>query len=295
MNWKENFKNKIKVPFIELAPMAEYTTYKTGGAAEVLVLAESAEQIKSVYLFALENGVAFRVLGLGSNVLAPDGVLEGLTCCLKNFNAIKVEGNFVIAKSGAPLDKVVALGIESGLEGMEKLSGIPGSVGGAVFMNAGAYGGETFDFLKSFGVLQKDGSIKTYQKEDIKHAYRNVELPSGCIILEASWQLNKAQSSNALEERKKTLLQRAQKQPLEYPSAGSVFKRPEGDFASRLIDVCGLRGLRVGGAMVSQKHAGFIINYDKASSQDIRALIKEVQRLVFEKTGISLELEQILW
>lgn len=295
MNWKENFKNKINVPFIELAPMAEYTTYKTGGAAEILVLAETAEQIKSVYLFALENGVAFRVLGFGSNVLAPDGVLEGLTCCLKNFNAIKVEGNFVIAKSGAPLDKAVALGIENGLEGMEKLSGIPGSVGGAVFMNAGAYGGETFDFLKSFSVLQKDGSIKTYQKEDIKHAYRNVALPSGCIILEASWQLNKTQSSNALEERKKTLLQRAQKQPLDYPSAGSVFKRPEGDFASRLIDVCGLRGLRSGGAMVSQKHAGFIINYDKASSQDIRALIKEVQRLVFEKTGVRLELEQILW
>ncbi len=295
MNWKEIFEKELKTPYILNAPLGDYTTYKVGGAAEVLALPKTEEQIKEVYLFALKNKISFRVLGLGSNVLVPDEGLRGVTCCLKNFYEIKIEGNILSAQSGAPLDRAVALSIGSGLEGMQKLSGIPGSVGGAVFMNAGAFGGETFDFLKSFKVLLKDGSVKVFQKDEISHSYRNVQIPEGAIVLQALWVLNKKDCALALEERRNILLRRAQKQPLEYPSAGSVFKRPEGDFASRLIDVCGLRGLSVGGAMVSQKHAGFIINYNKASSRDIRALIKEVQAKVFEKTGVRLELEQILW
>ncbi len=295
MIWKEIFEKELKTPYIPNAPLRDYTTYKIGGAAEVLALPETEEQLKALYLFALKNKISFRVLGLGSNVLAPDEGLKGVTCCLKNFDEIKIEGSILSAQSGAPLDKAAALSLKSGFEGLQKLSGIPGSVGGAVFMNAGAFGGETFDFLKSFKVLLKDGGVKVFQKDEISHSYRNVQLPEGAIILQASWFLNKKDCALALEERENILLKRAQKQPLEYPSAGSVFKRPQGDFASRLIDVCGLRGLSAGGAMVSQKHAGFIINYNKASSRDIRALIKEVQQKVFEKTGVRLELEQILW
>lgn len=274
------------------APMAAYTTYKTGGAAEVLALPKDAAQLKEILNFARRHKVEARVLGLGSNILVGGGGLRGITICLKNMRGIEIAGNQITALAGEPLDNIVAAAVKAGLEGMEFLSGIPGSCGGAVYMNAGAYNQETFDCLHSFSVLDADLNVKTLQKTDVKHGYRRVEGIEGCIILSATWILKPGDTA---ARRRETLAKRVEKQPLDYPSAGSVFKRPADNFASALIDKCGLKGLRIGGAMVSPKHAGFIINYDNASPADIKNLMEEVRRRVLAQTGVKLELEQILW
>ena len=295
MNSNVFLENLKDVPFIFEAQLSLYTTYRVGGVAEVLALPESEEQIKHLIDFTRRNNLPFRVLGLGSNILVSDAGLRGVTCCLRNFKNVKIDGNTVTATAGTALDEVVRQSINSGLGGLENLSGIPGSVGGAVFMNAGAFKAETFDKLKSFTALTAKGEIKEFKKEDVKYEYRKVWGIEGCVILSATWVLD-TQDKEILKAKREEILQsRAAKQPLEYPSAGSVFKRPVGAYASKLIDDCGLRGLSVGGAQVSTKHAGFIINYKNASAQDIYNLIKEVQKIVKEKTGFMLEPEQIFW
>ena len=295
MNSNTFLKNLKDVPFIFDAQLSLYTTYRVGGVAEVLALPENEDQIKHLIDFSRKKKLPFRVLGLGSNILVSDAGLRGVTCCLRNFKNVKIDGNTVAAAAGTALDEVVCQSINVGLGGLENLSGIPGSVGGAVFMNAGAFKAETFDKLKSFTALAAKGEIKEFKKEDVKYEYRKVWGIEDCVILSATWVLD-TQDKEILKARREEILQnRAAKQPLEYPSAGSVFKRPVGAYASKLIDDCGLRGLSIGGAQVSTKHAGFIINYQNASAQDIYNLIKEVQKIVKEKTGFQLEPEQILW
>ncbi len=295
MNSNTFLENLKDIPFIFEAELSLYTTYRVGGVAEVLALPETEEQIKHLINFAKKHKVPFRVFGLGSNILVSDLGLPGITCCLRNFRNIRVDGNSLTAAAGTALDEVVRETVDAGLAGLENLSGIPGSVGGAVFMNAGAFKAETFDKLKSFKVLTDKCEIKEFKKEDVKYEYRKVWGIENCIILSATWVLDK-QDKETLKARREEILQsRTAKQPLEYPSAGSVFKRPAGAYASKLIDDCGLRGLSVGGAQVSTKHAGFIINYQNATAQDIYDLIKEVQKIVEEKTGFQLEPEQIFW
>lgn len=295
MDWKENLDEKIKSILLFDAPMRDYTTYKTGGAAQVLALPENEDQILYLKHFSKKHGLAFRIVGFGSNILVSDSGLDGIVCCLKNYAGLSLNGNKLTAKAGTALDEAARFSAEKGLSGIECLSGIPGSCGGAVFMNAGAFGQETFDCLKSFRVITPDGEIKEISKNEVKYAYRKVTGIEGCIILSAAWELTAKNAEELKQSRLSILERRAQKQPLEYPSAGSVFKRPPNDYASRLIDSCGLRGLTVGGAQVSEKHAGFIINYDKASASDIYNLIKKVQKEVYSKTGVRLEPEQILW
>jgi len=288
-------KNLKEVPFIFEAQLSFFTTYHVGGEAEVLALPETENQIKQIISFAQKKRLPFRVLGLGSNILVSDFGLRGITCCLKNFKGIKIDGNKVTAKAGTALDEVVRASIGAGLGGLENLSGIPGSVGGAVFMNAGAFKAETFDKLISFTILNEEGEIKELKKEDVKYTYRKVWGIENYVILSAAWALDKQNKEDLTARREEILQSRAAKQPLDYPSAGSVFKRPAGAYASKLIDDCGLRGLSVGGAQVSTKHAGFIINYQNATAQDIYNLIKEVQKIVKAKTGFELEPEQIFW
>lgn len=295
MNSNTFLKNLKDVPFIFEAQLSLYTTYRVGGVAQVLALPENEEQIKNLLSFSKKKHIDFRVLGLGSNILVSDLGLPGITCCLRNFKGVTIDGQKVIAFAGTALDEVVRESINSGLAGLENLSGIPGSVGGAVFMNAGAFKAETFDKLVSFTVLNKKGEIKELKKEDVKYEYRKVWGIEDCVILTATWVLDKQDKENLKARREEILQSRAAKQPLEYPSAGSVFKRPVGAYASKLIDECGLRGLSVGGAQVSTKHAGFIINYQDATAQDIYDLIKEVQKIVKKKTGFKLEPEQIFW
>ncbi len=295
MNSKVFLENLKDVPFIFEAQLSLFTTYRVGGVAQVLALPENEEQIKKLVNFSKNKHLDFRVLGLGSNILVSDLGLAGITCCLKNFKDIKIEGQKVTAFAGTALDEVVRASINAGLGGLENLSGIPGSVGGAVFMNAGAFKAETFDKLVSFKVLNKKGEIQEFKKEDVKYEYRKVWGIEDCVILSATWQLDEGEKQILQVRREEILQSRAAKQPLEYPSAGSVFKRPVGAYASKLIDDCGLRGLSVGGAQVSTKHAGFIINYQNATAQDIYNLIKEVQKIVKAKTGFKLEPEQIFW
>ncbi len=276
-------------------PMARHTTYRTGGTAEVYVYPQTREEWSFVLKLAETQNIPLRIIGFGSNILVSGRGIGGIVCSTKRMNHVSVDGEHVKAEAGAALDKVCELSCEAGLAGMEKLSGIPGSVGGAVFMNAGAFGQETFDCLEYFDVIDREGRPATLLKEEVKYAYRKVEGIQDCIILSAGFKLQKGDFTQLIESRNTVLHKRMEKQPLEYPSAGSVFKRPANDYASRLIDDTGLRGLSVGGAKVSEKHAGFIINFNHATPQDIKTLMDQVRAKVKEKHGVELELEQILW
>jgi len=208
-------------------------------------------------------------------------------------NGFAVSASHIEAQAGAVLDAVIARAVETGLAGMEKLSGIPGTVGGALWINAGAFGQETYERLVCFTALDRQGRLVRRSRAETRYGYRTVHGIDGLVFLSAQWDLAPGDPALLREARAATLQARADKQPLEYPSAGSVFKRPQGDFASRLIDSCGLKGLTVGRAQVSPKHAGFIVNLGGATARDVMALIAQVRAAVLAQTGVRLELEQI--
>ncbi|MFA6003401.1 MAG: UDP-N-acetylmuramate dehydrogenase [Elusimicrobiota bacterium] len=293
MDWKAELSARFQLRCFQAEPLAPYTTFRVGGRAESLVLPESVEEWSWLLDFVKKRGLPLTILGLGSNVIISDSGLSGVVASTRGMARIEIYGNDISADSGAALDTAAARSVAAGLAGMEKLSGIPGTVGGAVRMNAGAYGQETFDQLAGFTALRPDGTMQKSVKSEIKYGYRQVSGISGLLILSAHWQLRPGEPAAPLQTRKDTLRARADKQPLDLPSAGSVFKRPAGDFASRLIDSCGLKGLTVGRAQVSPKHAGFIVNLGGATAQDILALIAQVRAAVQNKTGVRLELEQI--
>lgn len=295
MDYKNELKNFFGEHCLFNEPMGRHTTYRTGGNAEVLVLPKTKEDWSFVLKLANTGNIPLRILGFGSNILVGSGGLNGIVCATSRMDSITCEGDTVRAEAGAALDKACELSAAAGLAGLEKLSGIPGSIGGAVYMNAGAFGQETFDTLEYFDVIDREGRPATLLKKDVPHAYRHVEGIENFIILSAAFKLQKADAKELTSSRNFILHKRIEKQPLEYPSAGSVFKRPVGDYASRLIDDTGLRGLSVGGAKVSEKHAGFIINFNRATPEDIKNLMDQVRQKVKEKHGITLELEQILW
>ncbi len=275
-------------------PASSLTTYKAGGALEAAVTPSTREKLAWLSVFCLENGIAFRVLGAGSNVLVSDKGLPGVTALTSGFNAVRIAGEMLFAEAGALWDSAVEAAVGAGLAGIEKTSGIPGTVGGAVFMNAGAFGQETFDCLESVEVMSRAGSFRTLKKAGLKHGYRKVEGLEGLTVLNAAFRLKTGDRAALSADRAAVLERRAEKQPLDLPSAGSVFRRPAGDFASRLIDASGLKGARVGDAQVSEKHAGFIVNLGKASASDIHALMLKVRAGVKAGAGVELELEQIL-
>ena len=294
-NYKDALKEFFGPECLFNEPMNTHTTYRAGGPAEVYVYPQTPEQWAFVLKLAQTENIPLRVIGFGSNILVSGKGLGGITCSTKKMNRIVVDENRITAQAGAPLDKVCELACKAGLAGMEKLSGIPGSVGGAVFMNAGAYGQETADCLEYFDIIDWEGRTATLLKEDVKFAYRHVDGLPKCIILSAGFTLKPGDFTQLLAARSTVQHNRVAKQPLEFPSAGSVFKRPANDYASRLIDAAGLRGLSVGGAKVSEKHAGFIVNFNHASAQDIKTLMDQVRQKVKAQFGVELELEQILW
>lgn len=295
MSYKTELKNFFSDNCLFDEPMGRHTTYRTGGPAEAYVYPQTPEEWSFVLKLAQAENVPLRIIGFGSNILVGGKGIGGIVCSTKRMDGVTVEGEHIKAQAGTALDKVCELSCEAGLVGMEKLSGIPGSVGGAVYMNAGAFGQETFDCLEYFDVIDFEGRPATLLKEDLKYAYRKVEGIENYIVLSASFKLTKGDFTQLIAARNSILHKRIEKQPLEYPSAGSVFKRPEGDYASRLIDDTGLRGLSVGGAKVSEKHAGFIVNFNRATPEDVKTLMDEVRQKVKEKHGVELELEQILW
>ncbi len=276
------------------SPASGVTTYRAGGPLDVLVKPSSLPDLAWLRKFCAESSIPFLVLGAGSNVLVSDKGIRGVVALTVKMDRLEIFGDILTAEAGALWDNAVKASVSAGLSGLEKTSGIPGTVGGAIVMNAGAFGQETFDSLESFEAMEPSGVVKTFRKSEVKYSYRRVEGLSGLIILKAAFRL-KAENITALQaDRSGVLGARAEKQPLDFPSAGSVFKRPAGDFASRLIDAAGLKGLAIGGARVSEKHAGFIINTGNARACDIYALIKKVKAEVKARMGVDLELEQIL-
>lgn len=287
---KEKFKENCFLNY----PAKDFTTYRVGGDIEFFVFPSNYEDLRWLLLYCKENNISFFVLGQGSNVLISDKGIKGVVAGTKKINKIEISENIIKIQAGAKWDDFVRISIENGLKGLEKTSGIPGSIGGAIFMNAGAFGQEAFDRLVSFEVMDTNGNISTLKKTDVKHSYRKVEGINGLIILSGTFEFEKEDNKTLMHVREKVLKERFEKQPMDLPSAGSVFKRPKGDFASRLIDACGLKGLTIGGAQVSTKHAGFIINLGNATASDIYELIQKVRAEVQIKTGVELELEQIL-
>lgn len=276
------------------APASGFTTYKAGGAAEALVEPSSVDEFAWLAGWCGANKVPLTVLGQGSNVLVSDKGLPGVTALTGRLASLEEAGGVITARAGALWDDLARFSVEKGLAGLEKTSGIPGSVGGAVRMNAGAFGQEAFDRLAAVEALDPEGRLVRLRKAEIPHGYRRTEGLERLIILSASFEFLPGDPAVLLQDRSCVLASREVKQPLDLPSAGSVFKRPPGDYASRLIDAAGLKGLRVGGAAVSEKHAGFIVNAGGATASDIYALIGEVRARVKAHSGVELELEQIL-
>jgi UDP-N-acetylmuramate dehydrogenase len=273
--------------------MKKHTTFRIGGPADYYVMPRSAEEIAKVLQVCQDAQMPYYILGNGSNLLVSDEGYRGVVIQIfKNFNEIQVEGTKIRAKAGALLSKIAHVALDEELTGFEFAAGIPGTLGGAAVMNAGAYGGEMKDVLETVTVLTKEGEVLTLKKEELELGYRtSIIAKKGYLVLEAVLSLKKGvreEIAGVMEELKE---KRVTKQPLEYPSAGSTFKRPEGYFAGKLIMDAGLRGFAVGDAKVSEKHCGFVINKGNASAADVRSLMSQVAGIVKEQTGVTLEPE----
>ena len=274
-------------------PMKQHTTFRVGGNADYFVMPQNAEEVKNIVALCKEGEMPYYILGNGSNLLVGDKGYRGVIIQIyKAMNDIQIEGNRVKVQAGALLSRVGTATLEAELTGFEFAAGIPGTVGGAVFMNAGAYGGEMNDIIANATVLTQDGDIVTINKEDLELGYRtSVIAKKGYVVLEAEYQLQKGDKEAIRARMDELKVQRVTKQPLEYPSAGSTFKRPEGYFAGKLIQDAGLRGFQVGGAQVSEKHCGFVINKDQATAADILELMRLVSDKVMQEFGVKLEPE----
>lgn len=279
--------------FLREEPMKKHITFRVGGPAACFLTPSTKEQIREILHICQEEKTPYFILGNGSNLLVSDQGFDGVVLQVyKNMNQVTVEGEHLRVQAGALLSATARKALEAGLTGMEFAAGIPGTMGGAVVMNAGAYGGEMKDILESVTVLTPEGEQKELKNEELQLGYRtSVVKEKGYIVLEAVLSLKKG-DPEAIKSRMDELKeQRVTKQPLEYPSAGSTFKRPEGYFAGKLIQDAGLRGYQVGGAQVSEKHCGFVINKENATAKDVVDLIHDVQRIVYEKFQVQLETE----
>ena len=274
------------------APMSEHTTLKLGGPADYLVFPRSAEEINALFAEAGAYNLPVTVIGHGSNLLVLDGGIRGLVICIgKNMRTITREGNMITAQAGAMLGSVAVEAAEAGLSGLEFASGIPGTVGGGVTMNAGAYNGEMSQVVKTVKALSPGGKEIVLSREEMDFSYRHSAVTEkNLIVTEATFELQPGDPATIRAKMSELNARRAEKQPLDVPSAGSIFKRPEGFFAAALIDQCGLKGYSIGGARVSMKHAGFLVNTGN-SSKDFYDLMQKVQQIVEERVGVKLEPE----
>lgn len=295
---KENIRQKFtevlgsgRVLFDE--PMSRHTTFRIGGPADIFAMPENFQQVGEVLKLCKKEQLPFFILGNGSNLLVSDGGYRGVIIQMdRNMQEIRLEGNEIHACAGALLSSIAVAARNASLTGFEFAGGIPGTLGGAVVMNAGAYGGELKDVLKEATVMTLDGEILTIPAEKLEMGYRtSIVKEKGYLVLEAVIALSEGEEEAIRARMKELSDRRTEKQPLDYPSAGSTFKRPEGYFAGKLIMDSGLQGFRVGGAQVSEKHCGFVINAGGATAGDVRALMDQVIRTVEEKYGVTLEPE----
>ncbi len=274
--------------------MSIRTSFKIGGAADILITPDTVEDLKTVLALCKELDVPYMVLGKGSNLLVSDDGIAGAVISTENLSTLEVCENSVVCGAGVSLAALCKFALKNSLSGLEFAYGIPGSVGGAVYMNAGAYGGEMKDVVLSVTYLTGDGEIKTAAGDELDFSYRHsVFSGKRDVILSAEIGLKQGNANEIDALMEDILNRRLSKQPLNYPSAGSVFKRPEGHFAGTLIEGCALKGYTIGGAQVSEKHAGFIINVGGATCSDVLALIAHIQKTVNEQCGVMLEPEII--
>ena len=274
------------------AEMRQYTTLRLGGAADYLAFPRSEEEIIALFLEARNAGLPVTVIGHGSNLLVLDGGIRGLVIRVeKNMREIRREGNCLRVQAGAMLSAVAARAAQEGLSGLEFASGIPGTVGGGAVMNAGAYGGEMAQIVARVRGVDPKGNVVILQQPQLAFGYRHSAIPDlQLTVTEVLFALNPGNPEEIRRTMAELNSRRAEKQPLDVPSAGSTFKRPEGGFAAALIDQCGLKGYCVGGARVSEKHAGFLVNTG-TSSRDYLQLVRKVQEIVSQRAGIQLETE----
>lgn len=275
-------------------PMSKHTTFRIGGEADYFVMPKTSEQIKELLLFCKKAGINYYLIGNGSNLLVGDKGFRGLIIQIdKAFDEITwIDENTVKAQAGVMLSRLASEIANRSLTGFEFASGIPGTLGGAVYMNAGAYGGEIKDCIVSALVLDEENQMKTLAKEELELSYRSsIVQKKDYVVLEAVFQFEKGDKDAIFAKMAELNEQRREKQPLNYPSAGSTFKRPEGHFAGKLIMDAGLGGFKTGAAMVSEKHCGFVVNTGGATASDVRKLMEDVDRIVFEQFGVHLEPE----
>ena len=274
-------------------PMKKHTTFRIGGPADYLVLPQKTEEIGEIVACCKKMNVPWYVMGNGSNLLVADQGVRGVVIqLLRNFNKIVVQQNKISAQAGAGNALIARQALDASLTGFEFAAGIPGTIGGAVVMNAGAYGGEMKDIITEVTVLDEQGKIQIIPVDKLELGYRtSIIARKGYIVLEVCLELNNGQADEIKSRMDELKEQRVTKQPLDYPSAGSTFKRPEGYFAGKLIMDAGLRGFTVGGAQISEKHCGFVINKGNATAQDVIDLMEETKKIVMEKFGVVLEPE----
>ena len=279
------------------APLKDRTTFKIGGNCDLLVHMNGEESFLRLVPLAEKFGVPYYIFGKGSNLIVDSDGISGVVFLSGNeFSEIVSEdGDTFVCQAGTPLVQICNKALEQGLTGLEFAYGIPGTLGGAVFMNAGAYGGEIKDVVSSVKAMNRQGNIKVYSNSELDFSYRHSRFcQSGEIILSAEIKLQKGEKSEIKARMEELMEKRRSKQPLEYPSAGSTFKRPEGNYAAALIEQCGLKGAHVGGAEVSEKHSGFIISKGNATFTELMELIRIVKDTVRKKTGYSLECEPLI-
>ncbi len=293
-NGLEKILDKSRIKYNE--PMKNHTTVKVGGNCDCLVLPESIEEIKNIILYAKENNIEYYIIGNGSNLLVVDEGVHALIIKITGkFSKIEVNDNEIIATSGASMPLVAINARKNSLSGFEFACGIPGTIGGGVRMNAGAYGGEIADVFEEATYLDTEGNIKTIKKEDMEFGYRHTFFSDkpDLVILSSKFKLEKNDQEQIAKKMEENATARRTKQPLEYPNFGSVFKRPEGYFVGKLVADAGLRGYKIGGAQVSEKHTGFIVNKENATCKDVVDLIKHIQKTVYDKFGVSLKTEVV--
>lgn len=289
--------DKYKADCSENQVLSQYTSFKIGGNCPLLIKPNSVECLCELMSAFAENGHSYRVMGKGSNLLISD---KGIDCPVilisSDLGKMSFEGENVTCETGLPLISLCSEAANRELSGLEFAYGIPGSVGGAVYMNAGAYGGEMRDIIVSCTYADEKGELHKIKKEDMELSYRH-SFFSGkpYIITDVTLELQKGDKKVITDKMQELMSKRREKQPLEYPSAGSTFKRPEGDFAGRLIDAAGMRGFAVGGAQVSEKHCGFVVNKGSAAFDDVVSVINAVKDKVKETSGRELECEVIIW
>lgn len=281
-----------KIKILKNESLSKYTFTKTGGPADLIAFPKDIKEVQSLLIMAKEQQLTITVLGNASNLIIKDGGIRGLVIILTDMNKIISNGEYVIAQAGARYIDTTIVAQQNGLSGLEFAAGIPGSVGGAVYMNAGAYGGETAEVIDTVTVLTPENEIKIFNNDELEFGYRHSLIQEqNDIVLEASFKLVPGDKEKIQAKMDELNELRASKQPLELPSCGSVFKRPEGYFAGKLIHEAGLQGYQSGGAQVSTKHAGFIVNVDHATATDYLNVIKHVQETVYKQNQVHLETE----